>query len=232
MPRFFISYSRNDGTDVAQRLASDIHSLSIYNKVFLDHESIGVGSDFKSEIEERIKNCDYFIVLLSAASLSSVWVKKEIDYVREAEKQTGIKKLFVVKYPTIKYPSFIPSNIQFLELSSNWAVDFYKLMRGINLNNSFYSIKHSIKANDDYNDVRLRLYYSDIFFKKFVQSVEYRFDHEFDQKELGGEKVVLKKNKKNDFQIKFWTPTSVTIFVVVYLNNSKKVNFIHEVEVG
>jgi hypothetical protein len=232
MPRFFISYSRKDGFQLAQKLERDISRLHQKNDVFLDKSDIMIGDNWERSIQDNIERCDVFILVISESSLQSEWVRKETEIAKASELKTGLRKLFIVKYPGIPYPEYISKENQFLELTKNWTLDFYRLMSGINSNISFFSIKENKTLNDGYYDIVLYLGYSDILYKDLVSSVEYRFDNEFMQSELAFKKVLLKKNKEKDFRISFWTTETITVFVVIYLKNTKQINFIHRVEIG
>ena len=49
-----------------------------YMRVFMAPESIQSGVDYVEEIKENIKNCDFFIPLLSKEMLNSSWPQQEI----------------------------------------------------------------------------------------------------------------------------------------------------------
>ena len=231
MSRFFISYSRQDGKELAQKLRRSISRLDSTHDVFVDEKSIVVGIDWKEKIANSIKRCDYFILILSPSSINSEWVKKEVELAQESELKTGMKKLFVIKQEDAAFPDFIPSDHQLLELTDDWCIDFYRLMSGVFANQSFYSIEENISMLDKGYDIELSVSSLSIY-KDLIHSVEYRFDYGFAQTALAFKKVLLCKKKENNYKIEFWTSENITVFVVVYLKNSKQVNIIHKVEVG
>jgi tetratricopeptide (TPR) repeat protein len=83
MAKVFLSYSRKDAAK-AQRftvwLERDGHD------VWRDDDDIGGGASFSSEIEKALKDCDAVVVLWSAESVQSAWVRDEAGYGRDAGK--------------------------------------------------------------------------------------------------------------------------------------------------
>ena len=83
MAKLFLSYSRKDEakarrfTDWLEREGHD---------VWRDEEDIGGGASFSSEIEKALKDCDAVLVLWSAQSVQSAWVRDEAAFGRDAGK--------------------------------------------------------------------------------------------------------------------------------------------------
>ena len=83
MAKLFLSYSRKDEakarrfTDWLEREGHD---------VWRDEDDIGGGTSFSMEIEKALKDCDAVLVLWSAESLQSAWVRDEAGYGRDAGK--------------------------------------------------------------------------------------------------------------------------------------------------
>lgn len=75
----FLSYKRNVMPDepLAQRLYQALRAAG--HRVFLD-QTMPVGVTWAQEIERQIAACDFFMVLLSAASIQSEMVLAEIRY--------------------------------------------------------------------------------------------------------------------------------------------------------
>ena len=232
MARFFISYSRADGEDTADNIRRNIAAIDEQHTIFIDKRGIDVSASWPDAIAQNIQACQYFILVLTPASIDSEWVQKEVKIARKSELLTGMKKLYVVQKGDFKLPAFVPASDQVLKLTDNFCVDFYRLVSGIFANQSFFKVRHKVDSKDDYCDVTMWVTATSSTFKKLILSVEYRFDYEFNQSELGFKRVVLKKNAEKDFKITFWTKTTVYIFVVIYLKNSKQVNIVHEVSIG
>lgn len=76
MADVFISY-KSDEYEHANRIRSALQ----YNRIscWMAPESIGIGSDYASEIPNAISECRVFVLLLSPGAQSSEWVPKELD---------------------------------------------------------------------------------------------------------------------------------------------------------
>lgn len=82
----FISYSRTDH-DFVDRLAKNLVSERFH--VWLDRWEMKVGDSLIDRIQSAIKSSDYLCVVLSKASVSSDWCKKELNsaLMRELEEK-------------------------------------------------------------------------------------------------------------------------------------------------
>lgn len=90
--QIFISYERSDGTlaeRVYQALSTDLFEPT------LDSHFLTGGDEWNQALEDRIRNCDYFVVLNSAslAAKRIGYVNKEIDLALDQDRyaQKGIK---------------------------------------------------------------------------------------------------------------------------------------------
>jgi tetratricopeptide (TPR) repeat protein len=83
MAKLFLSYSRKDAPR-AQRFAHWLESEG--HDVWRDDDDIGGGASFSAEIEKALKDCDAVLVLWSAQSVQSAWVRDEAGYGRDAGK--------------------------------------------------------------------------------------------------------------------------------------------------
>jgi adenylate cyclase len=83
MAKLFLSYSRKD-TAWAQRLAAWCERNG--HDVWRDQDDIGGGASFSSEIERALNDCGAVLVLWSASSVTSPWVRDEAAYGRDAGK--------------------------------------------------------------------------------------------------------------------------------------------------
>lgn len=83
MAKLFLSYSRKDEakarrfTDWLEREGHD---------VWRDEDDIGGGASFSAEIEKALNNCDAVLVLWSAESVRSAWVRDEAGFGRDEGK--------------------------------------------------------------------------------------------------------------------------------------------------
>lgn len=83
MAKLFLSYSRRDETR-ARRFSEWLEREG--HDVWRDEDDIGGGASFSSEIEKALKDCDAVLVLWSADSVQSMWVRDEAGYARDAGK--------------------------------------------------------------------------------------------------------------------------------------------------
>lgn len=83
MAKLFLSYSRKDEAR-ARRFTDWLERDG--HKVWRDETDISGGASFSAEIERALENCDAVLVLWSAASVQSAWVRDEAGYGRDAGK--------------------------------------------------------------------------------------------------------------------------------------------------
>jgi tetratricopeptide (TPR) repeat protein len=83
MATLFPSYSRTAETR-ARRFTEWLEREG--HEVWRDEDDIGGGASFSSEIEKALKECDAVLVLWSADSVQSAWVRDEAGYGRDAGK--------------------------------------------------------------------------------------------------------------------------------------------------
>jgi hypothetical protein len=83
--RAFVSHSSADDRYVAE-MESFLRAAG-FDDVFNDVRSIQPDENFWPEIEKGIANCDSFVVVITAASNSSEWVKREVEYARSLSKK-------------------------------------------------------------------------------------------------------------------------------------------------
>jgi hypothetical protein len=70
----FISYARAD-SHAAERLAAGLRAEGF--SVFLDRDRLR-GGGFAAQLEQAIKRCDVFVLLISRASVASAYVNREL----------------------------------------------------------------------------------------------------------------------------------------------------------
>jgi len=83
MAKRFLSYSRKDEAK-ARRFTTWLEREG--HDVWRDEDDIGGGASFSSEIEKALKDSDAVLVLWSAESVQSAWVRDEAGYGRDAGK--------------------------------------------------------------------------------------------------------------------------------------------------
>jgi len=83
MAKLFLSYSRKNAR-AAERLTRWLEGQG--HDVWRDEDDIGGGTSFSSEIERALEDCDAVLVLWSADSAQSAWVRDEAGYGRDRGK--------------------------------------------------------------------------------------------------------------------------------------------------
>ena len=83
MAKLFLSYSRTDSVK-ARRFCEWLEREG--HDVWRDEEDIGGGASFSGEIEKALNECDAVVVLWSADSVQSAWVRDEAGCGRDAAK--------------------------------------------------------------------------------------------------------------------------------------------------
>jgi len=93
---FFISYAHGSAEDEAlcARFADALAAKG--HEVFCDQRII-VGMDWAEEIERRLHECDFFLLLLSSNALSSEMVMQEVERACNRRKQEGAPVLLTVR---------------------------------------------------------------------------------------------------------------------------------------
>lgn len=83
MAKLFLSYSRKDAGR-ARRFTEWLERQG--HDVWRDDDDIGGGASFSSEIEKALNECDAVLVLWSADSVQSAWVRDEAGFGRDSGK--------------------------------------------------------------------------------------------------------------------------------------------------
>ena len=224
MANFFISYSRKDAAKIANTLRDHIARLDSGHDIFLDVQSIRTGTNWKAELKRKIQSCDYFVYVHSPKSLESPYIKDELNWVKDLELKSGMRKLFVYRLGYAELTGDI-ADYQVLDATDNFTIDFHRLMTGIFSEHSFYSIEYDLRVVDEWwYKGTMWVEAPEIFLSK-IQMVEYRFDYGWDDDSL----ITVKANartKAAKFKISFDTKYHFTIFVMLYLWNTKEVYFV------
>jgi len=112
MARIFISYSRKDGSPVADELADRLRAFD--HEVFLDVQSIRAGTRWRFELRRRIAWADLMIVLVTPGSNESEYVRGEIA---QAEKLN--RPILPIQINNTPTPDHLRSEWQFIKLEGN-----------------------------------------------------------------------------------------------------------------
>ena len=99
MARLFISYSHRDEA-WKDRVIQQLDVLADYGLETWDDHRIEAGDDWLPEIEQAIAECDCALLLISAAFLTSGFIKgKEIPPLLERRQEEGIRVIPVILSP-------------------------------------------------------------------------------------------------------------------------------------
>jgi hypothetical protein len=126
----FISYSRKD-KEFALELARALKSAGHF--VWLDQLDIPTGARWDDEVEKALRECDIFLIVMTAASISSENVKDEIGYaidhrkriipvlLEECDVPLRLRRFQYVDFTKLKFDEGVKRAKQLLESSLNSA---------------------------------------------------------------------------------------------------------------
>jgi formylglycine-generating enzyme required for sulfatase activity len=169
MSTVFISYRRENAAGEARALFNDLVERLGEDSVFMDVDSIALGRDFRSALQETTASCDLMLVLIGrnwAAAKDEggrVRLENPDDYVR-LEVEAGLKRNIVVTPVLVQgahmpAPEDLPAEIRNLayrnafELSHNrWESDVQEMVRRLELGGPANG--RPVKPNDRNQSVR------------------------------------------------------------------------------
>lgn len=123
MSRIFISYSRKD-IEIARQLAAELQKAGF--DVWWDISGLKGGDDWVRVIPAAIDASQFFIILLSKASVESQWVQKE--YLRALNRRMKIIPLLLEACDV----PFALANINYIDFTvDNRAVNLNKLLEAL-----------------------------------------------------------------------------------------------------
>ncbi len=76
----FISYSHVD-TAFVNIFSSLLLNLNI--QIWKDSKDLEIGSEILDRLNEAVKNASHFCCIISSSPVESLWVKRELNFVRE-----------------------------------------------------------------------------------------------------------------------------------------------------
>jgi|SRR5579859_1108217 len=120
----FISYSSKD-KDFAEKLAKDLSSCGL--KVWFDKWKMMVGDSLHNKIEDGITNSAWLAVVLSPSSVSSPWVKKELNSALMKELEQKQVCVLPLLYQKCNIPLFLQDKI-YADFSSEYEHGLADLM--------------------------------------------------------------------------------------------------------
>lgn len=119
MINVFISHSHKDKM-IARTLARKLNQYGIY--AWIDEAEIKIGDSLIDKIRDGIDKVDYLIALISADSVESEWVKKELDIAMNREIES--KRVVVIPVLTGKceLPGFLKGKL-YADMTSNKKIN-------------------------------------------------------------------------------------------------------------
>lgn len=91
----FISYAHLDGLEFTRRIA---FALGLYMDVFWDRRL--KSGKFPEQLENEVKSRDYFLFVLTPASVNSEWCRRELEFAIESESNSRNGKIALARiYP-------------------------------------------------------------------------------------------------------------------------------------
>ena len=130
----FLSYARED-QDIAEKINKDLSSAGLH--VWFDKESLLPGQKWKVEIKRAIRECRYFIALLSSKSLSKRgYVQKEVKEALDLLDEFPESEIFLIP---VRIDECNPSRetlneLHRVDLFPSYEEGLKKILRAMHLN--------------------------------------------------------------------------------------------------
>jgi serine/threonine protein kinase len=105
----FVSYSSKD-EDFAKHLHADLEANGV--RCWFAPEDLKTGEEIRTVIDERIRDYDKLLLILSKNSVKSVWVKKEVESAFRREEKEQRQMLFPIRIDDAV-----------MEIDVGWAAD-------------------------------------------------------------------------------------------------------------
>lgn len=107
-PSVFLSHSNKDKRFV-RALAHRLKKEGI--RVWLDEAEMKVGESLIEKLGQALASVDFLVVVLSQASIESVWVQKEVEIAMSQEMKSRKVKVLPILKETVVLPSFLEGKI-------------------------------------------------------------------------------------------------------------------------
>ena len=120
--KIFVSYSRKDSEEFAERLCKDLRSRGL--NIWFDKIDIQPGEIWDNEVEKALESSAKFLIILSPESVSSINVMDELNYALE-EGKTVIPILYI----DCKIPFRIRRR-QYCDFTRNYDTGLHDLLKG------------------------------------------------------------------------------------------------------
>lgn len=123
----FISHSTRDKPFV-RKLAADLVANGV--KVWLDEQQILVGDSIPEKIAQGLAESDFFLIVVSANSVNSQWVKKELNNAIVQEIERRKVTVLPIKLDDVEMPGTIREKL-YADFSRSYEDGLEKLLQSI-----------------------------------------------------------------------------------------------------
>jgi predicted nucleotide-binding protein len=128
-PTIFLSYTHSD-KPFARQLKTDL--LLAGARVWIDEAEIGVGDSLIEKIAQGIDQTDFFAIILSPESVSSPWVKKELEIAMKLQIDGKPIKIMPLLHKSCSLPVFL-EGLKYADFSKDYNQAFRELLKPLDL---------------------------------------------------------------------------------------------------
>lgn len=130
MPKLFISHSSLDKTFV-RRLTNNLRKRNV--RTWVDERQIKVGQPIPRRIQEGISQCDFFLIVVSEASVRSKWVEQELNSAYFAAVSNRRDSILPVLVDNVELPKAI-RHLKFADFRDSFATGLKELLNTFDIN--------------------------------------------------------------------------------------------------
>jgi hypothetical protein len=122
----FLSHASADAV-AADRVSAvlKLHGLPVW---YAPTNIVGA-QQWQDEIGAALKRCDWFVILLSPASVESMWVKRELQYALRDARYDGRITPIVIEPCEVDNLSWVLPSIQMIDCATDLDSGFKELLR-------------------------------------------------------------------------------------------------------
>ena len=123
----FLSHSSKDKAFV-RKLAADLTKNGIV--VWLDEQKVKVGDSIVDSVSQGLAESDYFVVILSEDSVSSEWVKRELNQALLKEIAAREVKVLPIKLGKCEIPALL-NDKKYADFSASYSDGLSDLLKAL-----------------------------------------------------------------------------------------------------
>jgi hypothetical protein len=139
----FLSHSANDKM-FARKLAVDLQRFDA--KVWIDEAEIRPGDSLISKIADGVVDAEFLFVVLSATSVASEWVKREVNIALTEEINGKFVKVVPILIDNCKIPAFLLDKKYVDFRGAHWNVDaFWELITWLELDAEYFAVSAEMR---------------------------------------------------------------------------------------